>query len=276
MATNETAPKPRKRRRKWLLDHRDSEVQRKGQSHRTRDYNAKKNTAKGKAKMVDEHIQILSDSDDGSLPRNLRVFVDALRGLSDVQRGLLEDAGFGSLFNLTSFEMPEYLVEQHNPMKGQINLADGCVLEFSLGIPRGRVKVVKIDSSIKIKVVLDWRSHHDKTSHDIRYGDVVKKLKDPKNDGTNFHIDFVVLFHSCIVEPTQSVSCNQTLVRSLEGINPEEPKKMNWCGIVIKTLVDAKLRWLKNRNAPFTGCLPFLTSCVVQPESSTEEKPCIH
>lgn len=129
-------------------------------------------------------------------------------------------------------------------------------VEICLGLPRGRILVERTLPSEQRTVAKKWREHIGKEEYLIRPGHVVDAMMCTE-DVNQFIRDFIILFYSCVIEPTQSGAANQNLILPLREMS--RISQYNWCGFVIKCLNDAKEKWDSNPTASFIGPLLFLT-----------------
>ena len=64
--------------------------------------------------------------------------------------------------------------------------------------------------------------------------------------GPEFILHFLLLFHTLLVESNSNGSINETLVKILK--DDSDIKNMNWCGLVLESLVDTKRQWDEKRS----------------------------
>ncbi len=191
--------------------------------------------------------------------------VKAILEMTDAQKKSVTEIGFGSFLQLTAKHLPLYLghwvVEHFDAQKVGLKMADGeCILidekdvYIALGIPLG-------GHEIKASGLSDaqrrWRQSFPQTR--LHPNHIVNAMMESKEGGEFFKKCFMMVFISTIIESNKNGTINNCYFDVLEDV--EEIKSYNWCGFLLKRLIQAKKSWDNDKQCYFRGSLLFLVVC---------------
>ena len=195
-----------------------------------------------------------------------RLLVSSLQKMNDKQKKFIKDIGFGCLFDLNIVSLPQYLsywlVDQFDPNKCCLVMANGGELEITeidvhitLGLPMGKVLVARKTAKENFNLVKDWRNTFE-VKDNITSAMVMDKLIADTDCGDQFLVNFIVVLDSYLIDTLGNGHANHSLVRVVPELG--DMRELNWCGLVLESLVDAKKSWEKNKDGHFRGPILFL------------------
>ncbi|CAA0830821.1 Unknown protein [Striga hermonthica] len=198
------------------------------------------------------------------------IFVKAVSGLSEDQRCVVRDMGFGCLLDLkitaTPTKMEYWLVDNFSHMDRKLQLYDGEKIHMKeddvysvMGLPRGTIEVTNRKKKTDSGAFKEWADIYNvSVATKITATKVLEMIQTCDRSDDWFKRHFVVLMITCLFESSQNGVANLRTVHLLDDLS--NVNKMNWCAYLIRCLVGAKKSWNASRKRKnFTGPLLFFT-----------------
>ncbi|KAH6772229.1 hypothetical protein C2S51_010633, partial [Perilla frutescens var. frutescens] len=200
------------------------------------------------------------------------VLVNALKRLTGKQIKEVNDMGFGLLVHLGIEKVPTrtayWVVDNFDARRSEINLQDGRRLHIEaadvyrvLGFLNGDRPIVRKKKFQQCKILDDWLGIFGSKKKSIVAKDVAQEILKHIHSGEVFRRHFIVLVIVCLIE----TSSNGYIVLQILGCLGDltRVKEFDWCGYVVKGLVEHKIMWEKNKKKNFSGPMQFLTAFYV-------------
>ncbi|KAH6808261.1 hypothetical protein C2S51_029369 [Perilla frutescens var. frutescens] len=198
--------------------------------------------------------------------------VNALKILNEKQMKEVKDMGFGQLVHLGIEKVPTrlafWVVDNFDARRSEINIQDGRHLHIEaadvhrvLGFPNGGRAIVRKKKFEQSEILDAWLEIFGRHNRSIVAKDVAKEMLKHKNGGEVFRRHFVVLVIVCLIETSSNGYIAPQILGCLGDLT--RVKEFDWCIYVIKSLVEHKIMWEKNKKKNFSGPLLFLTAFYV-------------
>ncbi|KAH6770763.1 hypothetical protein C2S52_015566 [Perilla frutescens var. hirtella] len=198
--------------------------------------------------------------------------VNALKILNEKQMKEVKDMGFGHLVHLGIEKVPTrlafWVVDNFDARRSEINIQDGRRLHIEaadvqcvLGFPNGGRAIVRKKKFEQSDILDAWLEIFGRHNRSIVAKDVAKEMLKHKNGGEVFRRHFVVLVIVCLIETSSNGYIAPQILGCLGDLT--RVKEFDWCSYVIKSLVEHKIMWEKNKKKNFSGPMLFLTAFYV-------------
>ncbi|KAH6755377.1 hypothetical protein C2S53_013829 [Perilla frutescens var. hirtella] len=198
--------------------------------------------------------------------------VNALKRLTGKQMKEGNDMGFGLLVHLGIEKVPTriayWVVDNFDARRSEINLQDGRRLHIEaadvyrvLGFPNGDRPIVRKKKFQQCKILDDWLGIFGSKRKSIVAKDVAQEMLKHIHGGEVFRRHFIVLVIVCLIETSSNGYIAPQILGCLGDLT--WVKEFDWCGYVVKGLVEHKIMWEKNKKKTFSGPMLFLTAFYV-------------
>lgn len=202
----------------------------------------------------------------GELRDVVRALTDVVRALTDVQKGCVREMGFGSLLEFDLWDTPTrlgyWLVDSFDARSRSLLLSTGERVRISdedvavtLGFPLGDVEMVRKSKSDAGRLAKLWRSLFGRNDCHITLSAVATEMLNCTDGGEWFKRHFAILVVTILIESMRNGFCNHHYMHHFDDVTAIN--KLNWCGLVVRSLISCKVDWDKHRSRAFTGPLVF-------------------
>ncbi|KAH6827467.1 hypothetical protein C2S53_002504 [Perilla frutescens var. hirtella] len=217
---------------------------------------------KGKNRSMDEYNNLKNRTSPLMLS-------NTIKGLTDVQKQEVRDMGFGAILHLDINNVPPklayWILDNFDTNRCEIVLEDGRRVHVGeedvrlmFGFPRGQIPIERRIKNTEHVLVADWRLRFRERAFDrIRPIDISADIKKEANGGLWFKRQFLVLLTCCLIESLGNSYVSPQILDFFEDIN--NVVNLNWCGYVIKCLIDHTMVWKNNKLKHYTGPTLFIT-----------------
>ena len=197
-------------------------------------------------------------------------FVNTVTSFNENQKKRLKEMGFGALLDWKVSELPQrlsfWLVNNFDPVSCVFKMEEGKLLRLdeldvhlTLGIPKGTTEIKMPKSLEKAAPVQRWLRQFKNlagTGKIPTTNEVCAKMAEERDGGEWFEKHFLVAFTSTVIESTPTGAANPKLLNMIDGI--EDVSDINWCRLVIDSLVEFVTSHKKKGPIRFRGPLLFL------------------
>ncbi|KAI3810678.1 hypothetical protein L1987_20300 [Smallanthus sonchifolius] len=183
------------------------------------------------------------------------------------------------MFNISSLptSLGYWLVSNYDPSCNQLNLGTHVItitpqtIHEVLGIPMGKVQFRKLKNpTIRDAVIAEFKNQFDIADKPPTPKNLFDHLKECKDAGRQFQLNFLVLFITIMGEITQGSTVNMKfLPRLTTGV---DIKSFDWCTL-ISCLNKTTSKW--NGVQHFSGPLTFLTERYKRTNPGKKQIPAI-
>ncbi|KAH6814101.1 hypothetical protein C2S51_023119 [Perilla frutescens var. frutescens] len=216
--------------------------------------------------------EILISASDGSESEEELDNVDAEVQIEKLRMKEVNDMGFGLLVHLGIEKVPTriayWVVDNFDARRSEINLQDGRRLHIEaadvycvLGFPNGDRPIVRKKKFQQCKILDDWLGIFGSKRKSIVAKDVAQEMLKHIHGGEVFRRHFIVLVIVCLIETSSNGYIAPQILGCLGDLT--RVKEFDWCGYVVKGLVEHKIMWEKNKKKNFSGPMLFLTAFYV-------------
>ncbi|XP_019176284.1 PREDICTED: uncharacterized protein LOC109171666 [Ipomoea nil] len=160
--------------------------------------------------------------------------------------------------------MGMWLVESYDSRSNTLNLPSGERLPITendiaatLGLPLGDIEITKRESKQVSDLLAEWRKIFGKVTGHITPHTMAEKMLTLKAADPWFKRHFALLVMSVLVEPQVNGYVNQNYIDNL--LNVHNIKRLNWCRMLINSLIASKQAWLDSADGRYGGPIVFLT-----------------
>ncbi|KAL9680860.1 hypothetical protein QQ045_012640 [Rhodiola kirilowii] len=87
--------------------------------------------------------------------------------------------------------------------------------------------------------------------------EIAQRLKDVQFVDSWFKLDFLVLFYSILISPSNNTWFHSNIIKCLES--GDEIPRFNWRKFIVELLKESKIEWMKNKMTNYKGPILFLT-----------------
>ncbi|KAK9064987.1 hypothetical protein SSX86_016370 [Deinandra increscens subsp. villosa] len=167
-------------------------------------------------------------------PRNL---CGVIQVLTDEQKEVVKAMGFGAFLDMKLTQIPTalayWLVNNYDVGTGSLVTVKGVVkidaklINSVLGVPLGTETITIIEKTTdRDPVTKEWRSQFEEGKTKITLHDTLMMMKDRKDAGRLFQLNFLVVLCTSVIRVMQSGTVNQCF---LNAITPgTDVKNMRW------------------------------------------------
>lgn len=171
--------------------------------------------------------------------------------LSNVQKKVVREIGFGSLLDLKATHLPlqlaYWLVVHFDAGNCSLSLPNEQPLVITeedvhdvLGLPVGG-EVLQFDADEDSIMLNSWKKQFETNSLLVSVGDLTSFVMSTKGGGPMFKRNFVVICYSTLMFGSQNQYIGHWILRFLSSVS--DINKCNWCKFVLDCLVEAKKYW---------------------------------
>ena len=196
-----------------------------------------------------------------------KVFADAVRSLSPIQKKWMKSTGISSLLSFRMNQYPQALC-YHIASCFDVNLSalvfDNVTIPITeedvnevIGLPRGGRTVQVIRSSHIEDIWREQFKEYIKHGWKVTENMVCDAIKNSNQADRLFKLNFMVLMYNILMEGPTNPYVKQNIL-GFSG-NLDQCGNYNWCSYLVAQLRDAVLTWNEKPDSKyFTGSLPML------------------
>ncbi|KAL8217596.1 hypothetical protein R6Q57_020969 [Mikania cordata] len=159
-----------------------------------------------------------------------------------------------------------WLLRNYNPQTDSINDGEreihlsSSLIQEVFNFPNGGTKVtVKTRPNTNDPVVKEWRSQFgEDLPKKIFVKDLVAYIKDKKDAGRMFKLNFLVVFFSLMGETMMSNTVNQRFLTSVKITT--DVRNLNWCDYMMACLKSTREAWNSKQDDLYNGPILLLVA----------------
>nr|GLL42403.1 uncharacterized protein LOC109155335 [Ipomoea trifida] len=200
-----------------------------------------------------------------SLPT--RVTKNVVR-LNPAQQQCVREMGMGNILDLNITNIPRklglWLVENFDPRSCTLQLQNGQSIHITaadvaatLGLPMGQIEITKRAARAVPEILREWRAIFEKTTACITPAAMITRMLETDAGDPWFKRHFALLVITVLIDPMVNGYVNQNYIGHLHDV--DNIPNLNWCQLVINSLVASKISWQRSADKIFGGPIVFLT-----------------
>ncbi|KAH6828184.1 hypothetical protein C2S53_015943 [Perilla frutescens var. hirtella] len=206
--------------------------------------------------------------------------------MNEAHKQSVRDMGFGVLLNLDIHDVPPkiayWILENFDTKRGEIILNGNRRVHISendvqliFGFPKGHRPIVSKAKNALGNLTEQWlKRFEDKNCKRIRASYVADDMIDEGNGGLWFKRQFLVLVTSCLIERIGNCYMSPQILDTFQDV--DSVSELNWCGYVIKCLIEHTRKWQANKCKNYTGPSLFITDEVVGVDADQVAEERVH
>nr|GLL33573.1 uncharacterized protein LOC109155335 [Ipomoea trifida] len=176
--------------------------------------------------------------------------------------------GMGNLLDLNITNLPRrlglWLVENFDPRSCTLQLQNGQSIHItaadvaaSLGFPMGQIEIPRRAARAVPEILREWRAIFEKTTACITPGAMITRMLETEAGDPWFKRHFALLVITVLIDPMVNGYVSQNYIDHLQDV--DNIPNLNWCQMVINSLVTSKISWERSAYKIFGGPILFLT-----------------
>nr|GMD38006.1 uncharacterized protein LOC109155335 [Ipomoea batatas] len=176
--------------------------------------------------------------------------------------------GMGNLLDLNITNIPRrlglWLVENFDPRSCTLQLQNGQSIHITaadvaatLGLPMGQIEITRRAARAVPEILREWRAIFEKTTTCITPGAMITRMLETDAGDPWFKRHFALLVITVLIDPMVNGYVNQNYIDHLQDV--ANIPNLNWCQMVINSLVTSKISWERSADKIFGGPILFLT-----------------
>ncbi|KAH6770400.1 hypothetical protein C2S52_015203 [Perilla frutescens var. hirtella] len=189
--------------------------------------------------------------------------------MNDAQRQSVREMGFGDLLHLDISDVPPkiayWILDNFDVKRGKIVFeGDRRVhvnendVQLIFGFPKGPRLIVKKARNAKASLLSVWLGRfEDKHCKRIRATHVADDMIKEADGGLWFRRQFLVLVTCCLIERAGNCYVLPQILDTFQNI--DRVAELNWCGYLMKCLIEHTRAWQANKEKNYTGPSLFIT-----------------
>nr|GME11524.1 uncharacterized protein LOC109155335 [Ipomoea batatas]GME19877.1 uncharacterized protein LOC109155335 [Ipomoea batatas] len=176
--------------------------------------------------------------------------------------------GMGNILDLNITNIPRrlglWLVENFDPRSCTLQLQNGQSIHITaadvaatLGLPMGQIEITKRAARAVLEILREWRTIFEKTTACITPAAMITRMLETDAGDPWFKRHFALLVITVLIDPMVNGYVNQNYIDHLHDV--DNIPNLNWCQLVINSLVTSKISWQRSADKIFGGPIVFLT-----------------
>nr|GME04420.1 uncharacterized protein LOC109155335 [Ipomoea batatas] len=181
--------------------------------------------------------------------------------------------GMGNLLDLNITNIPRrlglWLVENFDARSCTLQLQNGQSIHITtadvaatLGLPMGQIEITKRAARAVPEILREWRAIFEKTTACITPGAMITRMLETDAGDPWFKRHFALLVITVLIDPMVNGYVNQNYIEHLHDV--DNIPNLNWCQMVINSLVTSKISWERSAYKIFGGPILFLTQAEIK------------
>lgn len=196
-----------------------------------------------------------------------KVLFTTIKDLSDAQKQAVKDIGMGCLLGMKLDGVPQrigyHVVDNLNTNTmcigletGNIKITEQSIHEI-LGLPVDGIDIESFQPPTGSTDLLQiWKTQFDKQR--ISPSDVQDRIKQMRDSGTMFKLNFLMIVVSVLAECTRVGECKPKILSNLSGV--DMIPKVNWSKYIYSCIRQSKTGWRRDiKDSYYAGPLTYLT-----------------
>nr|GLL46266.1 uncharacterized protein LOC109175178 [Ipomoea trifida] len=180
----------------------------------------------------------------------------------------VREMGMGNILDLNITNIPRklglWLVENFDPRSCTLQLQNGQSIHITaadvaatLGLPMGQIEITKRAARAVPEILREWRAIFEKTTACITPAAMITRMLETDAGDPWFKRHFALLVITVLIDPMVNGYVNQNYIGHLHDV--DNIPNLNWCQLVINSLVASKISWQRSADKIFGGPIVFLT-----------------
>ncbi|KAH6783648.1 hypothetical protein C2S52_008607 [Perilla frutescens var. hirtella] len=199
----------------------------------------------------------------------------AIGKFTEQQKRAVDEMGFHHIIYMRVNKVPTQLaywvLDHFNANSSELHLRNACSIPIDIedvhavfGFPKGGEKIqTRKRSDVFASEDTFYNQFTETMRERIRMCHLQEKMMDDSAGGDIFRMNFLALITSCLIENTVNGYVATPLLRYMDKENLQSIHNLDWCEYVVRSLIEHKMMWEKNKSNSFGGPILFLTALYV-------------